>query len=151
MHDFKNTHVFYIESQNNTVQTFFFFYFPLFNSALFFLGSLSCYFVSECGRQNNCLYISWIDFLRGSNTVVRLVLRHPWQALVLQALCFLGREKKKKQSRVRTPFLFSFSTACYRGQALKKQPKKSLQAKFIHSSKTQLKNALLIKNDTKWS
>ena len=130
MHDFKNTHVFYIESQNNTVQTFFFFYFPLFNSALFFLGSLSCYFVSECGRQNNCLYISWIDFLRGSNTVVRLVLRHPWQALVLQALCFLGRGKKKKAVKSQDSFFIFIFYSLLSRSSIKKTTEKIPSSKI---------------------
>lgn len=68
-----------------------FIFFPLI--LYFLLGLLSRYFVSECGRQNNCLYISWIDFLHSSNTVVRPALRHPWQAPVPKG--FVIQDQKK--------------------------------------------------------
>ena len=151
MHDFKNTHVFYIESQNNTVQTFFFFISLSLILHFFFLARLAATLSANVGDKiiasifpeliSCVVLIQWSGWYSGIH-----------DRLLYCRLCVSwGGEKKKKQSRVRTPFLFSFSAACYRGQALKKQPKKSLQAKFIHSSKTQLKNALLIKNDTKWS
>lgn len=108
----------------------------------FLLGSLSHYFVSECGRQNNCLYISWIDFLHSSNTVVRLALRHPWQPLY----CRLCITAEKKHSRINT--LLLFSTGCYQGQALAIKTERKLTRQEMWKKKvfflTFLKSLLFI-------
>lgn len=89
----KITHMLFTQPQTPTADIFTFFSLILY----FLLGSLSCYFVSECGRQNNCLYISCIDFLHSSNTVVRLATQASMTGPCIAGFVFQEKEARKIQ------------------------------------------------------
>lgn len=114
----KITHMLFTQPQTPTADIFTFFSLILY----FLLGSLSCYFVSECGRQNNCLYISCIDFLHSSNTVVRLATQESMTGPCIAGFVFQEKEALKIQDSW-------FSTACTQGQTLEIKTKKCLKEK----------------------
>lgn len=115
----KITHMLFTQPQTPTADIFTFFSLILY----FLLGSLSCYFVSECGRQNNCLYISCIDFLHSSNTVVRLATQASMTGPCIAGFVF---QEKKEALKIQDSW---FSTACTQGQTLEIKTKKCLKEK----------------------
>ena len=130
MHDFKNTHVFYIESQNNTVQTFFFFISLSLILHFFFLARLAATLSANVGDKiiasifpeliSCVVLIQWSGWYSGIH-----------DRLLYCRLCVSwGGEKKKKAVKSQDSFFIFIFYSLLSRSSIKKTTEKIPSSKI---------------------